>query len=369
MTCARSGSTGCAPRPCSTRRGCPAPEGFDAVEHVSLSLARVPWGFEVEVLLDLPVDRAARRLPPTLAELVEAEDGTLLRMRADSLDWMAGMLASLGCGFTIRTPEELRTSVQQLAERLAASGGPTRVGDVSPASRGGRVRERPHAREGGVGLGICGRGRAGAGAAAAPVDPHRAEAELLRRHVVVEQALRHVEDALARHADRLEGELEPSRARLVAPCRLRRDDPVEGDPEALVRGGEEVGVAVRDHAEPEPLLQAAERFCRVGERGPVADALGERRRGVPRDLEADVRRDAAQPGGEDLAVAPIRRPLRLRLVAAVRLEQRLVLHPGRGRQRAPQRLEEPGLPVDQRPVAVEREDLVAAEVDPASRRQ
>jgi predicted DNA-binding transcriptional regulator YafY len=113
--------------------GLPAPEGFDAVEHVSLSLARVPWGFQVEVLLDLPVDRAARRLPPTLAELVEAEGGTLLRMRADSLDWMAGMLASLGCGFTIRTPEELRTSVQQLAERLAASGGPMKIGDVSPA--------------------------------------------------------------------------------------------------------------------------------------------------------------------------------------------------------------------------------------------
>ncbi len=103
--------------------GLPAPEGFDAVEHVSLSLARVPWGFEVEVLLDLPVDLAARRLPPTLAELVGAEGGTLLRMRADSLDWTAGMLASLGCGFTIRAPEELRTSVRQLAERLAASGG------------------------------------------------------------------------------------------------------------------------------------------------------------------------------------------------------------------------------------------------------
>ena len=72
------------------------PEGFDAVEHVSRSLARTPWGHEVEVLLDLPVDRAARRLPATLAELVETDGGTLLRMRADSLDWMAGTLASLG---------------------------------------------------------------------------------------------------------------------------------------------------------------------------------------------------------------------------------------------------------------------------------
>lgn len=97
----------------------PPPEGFDAVEHVSRSLARVPWGVEVEVLLELPLDRAARRLPATLAELVEVEGGTLLRMRVDSLDWMAGTLAGLGCSFTIRAPEELRTSVRELAGRLA----------------------------------------------------------------------------------------------------------------------------------------------------------------------------------------------------------------------------------------------------------
>jgi predicted DNA-binding transcriptional regulator YafY len=96
----------------------PAPAGYDAVEHVSRSLARVPWGHEVEVMLDLPVDRAARRLPPALAELVETEGGTLLRMRVDSLDWMAGTLASLRCGFTILAPDELRTSVRELAARL-----------------------------------------------------------------------------------------------------------------------------------------------------------------------------------------------------------------------------------------------------------
>ena len=97
----------------------PPPDGFDAVAHVSRSLASVPWGTQIEVVLDLPLDRAARRLPATLAELVETEDGTLLRMRADSLDWVAGMLAGLGCAFTVRAPDELRTSVRALAERLA----------------------------------------------------------------------------------------------------------------------------------------------------------------------------------------------------------------------------------------------------------
>ena len=46
-------------------------------------------------------------------------DGTLLRMRVDSLDWMATVLAGLGCDFTIRRPDELRASVRALGERLA----------------------------------------------------------------------------------------------------------------------------------------------------------------------------------------------------------------------------------------------------------
>ena len=106
-----------------TTPGVAPPSDFDAVAHVSRSLASVPWGFEVEVLLDLPLERAARRLPTTLAELVETPDGTLMRMRADSLDWMAGMLAGLGCGFTILTPDELRESVRELAARLAEQTG------------------------------------------------------------------------------------------------------------------------------------------------------------------------------------------------------------------------------------------------------
>jgi predicted DNA-binding transcriptional regulator YafY len=97
------------------------PEGFDAVAYVSTSLARVPWRWEVEVLLELPVGEAARRVPATLAELVEEEGATVLRMRVGSLDWTASILAGLGCGFSIRKPDELRASVRALGERLAAS--------------------------------------------------------------------------------------------------------------------------------------------------------------------------------------------------------------------------------------------------------
>jgi predicted DNA-binding transcriptional regulator YafY len=97
------------------------PDGFDAVAYVSTSLARVPWGWDVEVTLDLPLEEAVRRVPATLAELVDEEGTTVLRMRADSLDWAANVLARLGCLFSIRKPEELRTSIRALADRLAES--------------------------------------------------------------------------------------------------------------------------------------------------------------------------------------------------------------------------------------------------------
>ncbi|MGH9320327.1 MAG: WYL domain-containing protein, partial [Vicinamibacteria bacterium] len=58
--------------------------------------------------------------PATLAELVERDGGTLLRMRVSSLDWTASVLAGLRCDFTIVGPDELRASVRGFAERLAA---------------------------------------------------------------------------------------------------------------------------------------------------------------------------------------------------------------------------------------------------------
>ena len=50
----------------------------------------------------------------------QRSDRTLLRMRFNPLDGMAGVLAGLECPFEIRRPEELRASVRGLSERLAA---------------------------------------------------------------------------------------------------------------------------------------------------------------------------------------------------------------------------------------------------------
>jgi predicted DNA-binding transcriptional regulator YafY len=101
-------------------RGQPAPDGFDAAAFVTRTLARVPWAHEVEVLLRTPVAEAARRFPPTLAELEPDGEDTVLRMRADSLDWVAGLLAGAGCGFVIRRPAGLRDAVGALGRKLSA---------------------------------------------------------------------------------------------------------------------------------------------------------------------------------------------------------------------------------------------------------
>jgi predicted DNA-binding transcriptional regulator YafY len=97
------------------------PADFDAVAYVSSSLASVPWAWEVEVALDVPAARAAERIPATLGGLTEEGGETILRMRVESLEWMATVLAGLGCGFTIRKPAELAESVRGLAARLSAS--------------------------------------------------------------------------------------------------------------------------------------------------------------------------------------------------------------------------------------------------------
>ena len=107
------------------------PKGFDAVAHVSRSLANVPWRFEVVVLLELTLDEAADRIPGTVGELVEQDGGTLLRMRVGSLDWMAGVGGRRGGGVTGPPPAARPARGRAVADRLAASA------DARPITTGG----------------------------------------------------------------------------------------------------------------------------------------------------------------------------------------------------------------------------------------
>jgi predicted DNA-binding transcriptional regulator YafY len=98
----------------------PPEPGFDPAAHVVEMLARLPWAWEIEVRLDGPVGEIAARVPATLAELEADGTGTRLRMRADSLDWVAGVLAGVGADFQVIRPDELREHLERLASRLRA---------------------------------------------------------------------------------------------------------------------------------------------------------------------------------------------------------------------------------------------------------
>jgi predicted DNA-binding transcriptional regulator YafY len=101
----------------------PPDPDFDPAAHVVQTLARLPRAWEIEVELDAPVSEIAGRVPATLGELRPAGSGTRLEMRADSLDWVAGVLAGLGSDFRIIRPDELREHVADLGARLVASSG------------------------------------------------------------------------------------------------------------------------------------------------------------------------------------------------------------------------------------------------------
>jgi predicted DNA-binding transcriptional regulator YafY len=107
------------PRDTSSAPAIPRPPDFDCVDFVLQSLATVPWGWPVEVLLEIPLDVARRRVAPDLGTLEETAAGVILRTQADPLDWMARELVSIDCPFRILHPPELREAVRRLAREIS----------------------------------------------------------------------------------------------------------------------------------------------------------------------------------------------------------------------------------------------------------
>jgi predicted DNA-binding transcriptional regulator YafY len=99
------------------------PEGIDAADHVARSMARIPWGSEIEVALETTLEEARRRIPRTVGDPQEIDGEVVLRAQTDDLDAAARALASLPWPFTVRRPEELRESLRKISAMLAASAG------------------------------------------------------------------------------------------------------------------------------------------------------------------------------------------------------------------------------------------------------
>jgi predicted DNA-binding transcriptional regulator YafY len=97
------------------------PPGFDALAHVTFSVATLPRRHAVEVLLRTDLRTAQRELFPAIGLLEPVGDqGVLLRGQADDLEWFARELARLPFAFEVRRPHELRSALREVAAGLIA---------------------------------------------------------------------------------------------------------------------------------------------------------------------------------------------------------------------------------------------------------
>lgn len=96
------------------------PSAFDCLAFVLQSLPKTPNVWLVEVLLEMTLSEAQRSISPSLAMLEEVAEGIVLHCYVEHLDWIARILVSLGCPFTVRQPIELRAELRLLAERVSA---------------------------------------------------------------------------------------------------------------------------------------------------------------------------------------------------------------------------------------------------------
>ncbi|HKX76511.1 MAG TPA: YafY family protein [Acidimicrobiia bacterium] len=90
----------------------------DAAALVAEGLAVSTYRWQARVLLRVPPAEAARIVSPYVGVLTPFRGGTLLRIGADDLPWIARYLAGLPCRFRVLDPKELQEVIAQHAHRL-----------------------------------------------------------------------------------------------------------------------------------------------------------------------------------------------------------------------------------------------------------
>lgn len=102
----------------TTRERFRTPDGFDAAGHLVHSLATTPYGIDVEVVLHVEMQRARALVAPTVGQLEAHPQGTLLRVGAESPASAARHLIAMGVDFTVVSPDAVRASLRELADRV-----------------------------------------------------------------------------------------------------------------------------------------------------------------------------------------------------------------------------------------------------------
>ncbi|GAA4528871.1 MULTISPECIES: helix-turn-helix transcriptional regulator [Nonomuraea] len=95
----------------------------DAATRVVRGAGSTAWRHQARVRLHAPVGVVADRLTPAAGLLTADGDGALLETGGDSLHDLAGFLGSLGVGFEVLDPPELRAHLRELAARYASAAG------------------------------------------------------------------------------------------------------------------------------------------------------------------------------------------------------------------------------------------------------
>ncbi|MEV4318148.1 WYL domain-containing protein [Actinocrispum sp. NPDC049592] len=97
------------------------PTGLDPAQRVLTGLASAPYRHEVTLLIQGTAEQIHTRLPASVAIVTESEGWSWVELRAERLDWLPAVLASLDLPFAIERPPELRDLVARLADRLTQS--------------------------------------------------------------------------------------------------------------------------------------------------------------------------------------------------------------------------------------------------------
>jgi predicted DNA-binding transcriptional regulator YafY len=111
------------------------PKKFDALRHLTFSIAALPRGFSVEVLIRADLAAVRRNIFVTLGALEATPDGVRLLGQTDDLEWFARELSRLPFEFEVQRPAELRGALRTHARTLI-----TRAD--TPARRRGPTRSR-----------------------------------------------------------------------------------------------------------------------------------------------------------------------------------------------------------------------------------
>ncbi|QEU91201.1 helix-turn-helix transcriptional regulator [Streptomyces kanamyceticus] len=121
------------------------PAGPDPARRVLSGFATAAYRYEVTLRIHGTVGQIRARLPASVAELASgagadpgAECWRLVELRAERLDWLPPVLASLDRPFTIERPDELRDLVVEFADRLAARARGAATDRSEPGQREGR---------------------------------------------------------------------------------------------------------------------------------------------------------------------------------------------------------------------------------------